>query len=281
MDKWIISLDIDGTTLIDKNRWKNNIEEAHEQTLKAINFLQQLGHYVVINTGRSMYGAKKIYDYLNLKSYAITSAGALISNPHNSKDIFIENSMSEEIIKIFIEEDIIKNNFKEIFIDGIEYCHTFCKVKTPFVDSISVNRKVKIFDNLNFNFNPQNVVISLNLDNDSIQSLIKELNLKYKDKLNITNFHRKGTFAIEINNSISDKGDAVLTLAKNLNIPKERTIAFGDQENDIDMLKKVGVGVAMKNAIPELKKVANKVTCKDNNDGGVGYFLNEFFKLNL
>ena len=64
---------------------------------------------------------------------------------------------------------------------------------------------------------------------------------------------------------------------KRLNIKKEEIIAIGDGENDIDMIKFAGCGIAMGNASIEVKKVAKLVTDTNDNDG-VGKILNEIFK---
>ena len=44
-------------------------------------------------------------------------------------------------------------------------------------------------------------------------------------------------------------------------------IAFGDAENDITMLKYAGIGVAMDNATPEVKAIADEVTLSNDEDG--------------
>lgn len=47
---------------------------------------------------------------------------------------------------------------------------------------------------------------------------------------------------------VLDKGSALLWLADHLGISREETMAFGDGENDIPMIKAAGIGVAMENA---------------------------------
>lgn len=68
------------------------------------------------------------------------------------------------------------------------------------------------------------------------------------------------------------KGRALTLLAKHFGIPIEDTLAFGDYTNDIDMLKAAGHGIAMENAVPQLKAVAEAQT-DDNRSGGVGRFI--------
>ena len=44
-------------------------------------------------------------------------------------------------------------------------------------------------------------------------------------------------------------------------------VAFGDDTNDIDMLSMCGIGVAVDNALPEVKEVASEVTLSNDEDG--------------
>ena len=53
-------------------------------------------------------------------------------------------------------------------------------------------------------------------------------------------------------------------------------IAFGDGLNDVDMLEKCGVGVAMKNALPDVKKKADFITDKNNWEDGIIEFLGKY-----
>ena len=48
---------------------------------------------------------------------------------------------------------------------------------------------------------------------------------------------------------------------------RENTIACGDGYNDISMVKYAGIGVAMENAVDEVKQVADYVTASNNEDG--------------
>ena len=55
-------------------------------------------------------------------------------------------------------------------------------------------------------------------------------------------------------------------------------MAFGDEENDLEMIQAAGIGVAMENAIPQVKAVAQAVT-KNNDADGVAYYLRQYFQL--
>ena len=91
-----------------------------------------------------------------------------------------------------------------------------------------------------------------------------------EDNLNdsIHLYRSKPTY-IEISPKSTDKLKALKHLleANYPSISLKEVIAFGDNYNDIDMLKHVGLGVAMGNAKPELKQVADLVTESNVNDG--------------
>ena len=52
-------------------------------------------------------------------------------------------------------------------------------------------------------------------------------------------------------------------------------MAFGDNDNDLEMLRAAGVAVAMKNATERVQKEADYVTDKTNNEDGIMHFLQE------
>ena len=77
---------------------------------------------------------------------------------------------------------------------------------------------------------------------------------------------------IEISDSAATKGDAMMWLAERLGIDREQIVTFGDSENDITMIKMAGTGVAMGNALDEVKAAADAVT-QTNDDDGVAIYL--------
>ncbi len=74
------------------------------------------------------------------------------------------------------------------------------------------------------------------------------------------------------------KGTAVRHMYEKLGIPRENTYAFGDGINDMEMLQLVGHGIAMGNAIEELKAVAEEVTGSVMENGIAGYFKKYLLK---
>lgn len=95
----------------------------------------------------------------------------------------------------------------------------------------------------------------------------KELEMELIPKLPNCKITRWCPFGIDV---ISKTGGKVTGIKKMLEvhgIGQEEVIAFGDGENDIEMLQFAGIGVAMGNAEPEVKAVADYVTTDIDDDG--------------
>ena len=66
---------------------------------------------------------------------------------------------------------------------------------------------------------------------------------------------------------VSGKVQAIRELTDMLNVPLNEVVAFGDDKNDIDMLKLCGIGVAAGNAISDVKNIADHITLTNDEDG--------------
>lgn len=86
---------------------------------------------------------------------------------------------------------------------------------------------------------------------------------------------KSAPYFLEILDKRVNKGTGVKSLAEALGIKPEEVMAIGDQENDIAMIEYAGMGVAMDNAIPSVKEVANFVT-KSNLEDGVAWAIEKF-----
>ena len=78
----------------------------------------------------------------------------------------------------------------------------------------------------------------------------------------------------QIMNVEATKSKGIFKLAEHWGILPKDIVAFGDDHNDYDMIKKAGIGVAMGNAIEEIKDVADFI-CNTNEDDGVANWLLE------
>jgi Cof subfamily protein (haloacid dehalogenase superfamily) len=83
---------------------------------------------------------------------------------------------------------------------------------------------------------------------------------------------------VEIIKSGISKAVGLKKASEYFNIPAERIIAFGDEDNDLEMLDYAGRGIAMGNAIDKVKTIANEVTLTNEEDG-IGVYLSDLLNL--
>lgn len=111
------------------------------------------------------------------------------------------------------------------------------------------------------------IVKAMFIDQPEILETALEDYTAFAELENRVTFTRSTPFYYEANAKGVSKGSALKKLCEELKITSENLMAIGDGGNDLSMIKFAGNGVAMKNAIPELKKSAQIITADNNHDG--------------
>ena len=263
----IVTIDLDGT-LFDKDKnitWENKL---------AIAKCHDLGVKIVIATGRPISGVLPVLNELGLNS---TSDYAII---YNGTQI-INVGSGEVISSTFITGDVVKELYAESLRLGV-YIHAFringeliTTKHNPYTD---VESKINHVEDHLFDFNKikddDKFIKCMLVDSEeNITRIMKEVNEKYYTEYSMV---RSSKIFLEFLKKGVEKGSALKSLASYLNVKMEDTMAIGDAGNDISMIKAAGIGVAMNNAFPEVKEIADYITENDNNNSGVAEALNKF-----
>ncbi|MBV7271698.1 sugar-phosphatase [Clostridiaceae bacterium UIB06] len=261
----LVALDMDGTLLKeDKTISKEN--------LTAIEKAKENGVKFVLATGRPIKGIEKYLKQLDLigeNDYAVSFNGAVIQNTKTG-EIIAKSYMNLNDLK-YLYELSKKLNVNIHFLTPSS-CVTPKINKYSQLESDLNNIPLEIvdFDNIDKN---TTIVKIMFIDHESIlDKVIKKLPEDINNRYTVL---RSAPYFLEFINKEVNKGFGVKTLAKNLGINQEEIICMGDAENDIHMIKYAGLGVAMGNAFPIVKEVANYVT-KTNEGHGVAHVINKF-----
>lgn len=259
----MIGLDCDGTLL---NNNKELTEYSKEVLLKAI----EQGVVVLAATGRPLSGVPKEITELPGVRYAITTNGARIVDIKEQKVIYealLSPEKIKEILRVFEKYDA----YKDIFCDGTgyasrkdwerleEYIDTpsavdYVRKSRMPVDSLDeiLARKGQLFDKAQAVFK-------------TIED--KEKALEEVQKIEGITATWAYDYNIEVNACGVNKGTGLLQLGEMLGIKREEIMACGDGRNDMEMLREAGFGVAVENAIEEVKKAADYITDTNENEG--------------
>lgn len=102
-------------------------------------------------------------------------------------------------------------------------------------------------------------------------AFMKSIATRYPD---FSFLHISGSDIYDINPKDATKLNGIKTLSEHFNIDLSEVAAFGDDFNDVEMLRECGIGVAMSNAISECRDVA-KYVCGDCDENGVAKWIEE------
>lgn len=107
--------------------------------------------------------------------------------------------------------------------------------------------------------------------NSSCQNAVEKIARKYPmcDMLRYT-----GEDLYRFANRDAVKWNAVKAIAEHYNLSTDTFVAFGDDINDLEMIKECGTGVAVENALDEVKAVADYI-CDTNDNDGMAIWLEE------
>lgn len=264
----LIALDIDGTLL-------NSDKEITTHVYESIQEAKKEGFKVVLSTGRPLQGVTPILEKLNLTDdgdYVICFNGAVVQEV-KSKKVIADIDMSADDFNI-IYNQVCKPNNTNIHINTPT--HLITPQETPHKYTIhesnlnNISIEFKHEDNIDDSIKFCKVMIVDEPERleEIIPSIPKELYEQYT-------IVRSAPFFLEFLNKEANKGTALKALCKNIDLPVEKTIAVGDEENDQHMIKLAGLGVAMGNARESIKEIADYVT-DTNNNHGVAKTINKF-----
>lgn len=258
----LIALDLDDTTL------RSDASLAPE-TAQAIENAVKLGVQVVIASGRAFKSLPQSVLKIDGIRYAICSNGACIEDMHTRTRLLsftLKPRVVEQLLDAFHGERF------EAFVDGQPYCdgeyyrdplHFGCS--PAYVDYVKKTR-IPIDDMPGFMRQHINELDSVDVMCGSLEHK-RELWEKTKQLADVY-VTSSSPRLIEISAAEAGKGAALKRLAQILNIAPQHIAAFGNGDNDADMLAFAGVGIAVKNASALCLAAADYI-CPANDEHGV------------
>lgn len=264
MKPHLIVLDLDGTLLTDE-------KIISPKTKRTLQLAKEQGHHIMIATGRPYRATEMYYRQLQLSTPVVNFNGAFVHHPDDRSWQTIHEPISLPVVTEVVDamqQFPIQNIIAEVMDDVYIHYHD-----EKLIDIFNFgNPKITNGDIRNIlQEHPTSLLIQAN-DHlvDPIRQHLAETHAEVID-------HRRWGapwHVIEIVRHGLNKAVGIDHVAKWMDIPRERIIAFGDEDNDLEMIDYAGVGVAMGNAIDRLKSIADEVT-STNNEDGIAQLLSE------
>ena len=263
----LIALDLDDTTLCSDSRLAPETEKALKRAVSA-------GIEVVVASGRAFKALPAQVLGIGGISYAITTNGAAIERVPDGERLMnfsLRPASAMQILELFGDERL------EAFVDGQPYCDAEYAADPlrygcapAYVEYVRTTRR-PVADMRAF--------ILQNIDRlDSIDVLSEpgahhDALRKKAGTLENVYVTSSSPRLVEISDAAAGKGAALKRLCAMLGVPAEHTAAFGNGDNDADMVRFAGLGVAVKNASKSCLEAAD-IVCASNDELGVAQMIN-------
>lgn len=273
MDIKLVAIDLDGTLL-------HSDRSLSEENRLAIKAAKEAGVQVVLCTGRPLRSMQHLLeeaDLLDDDDIAITYNGGLIQKTKSGEiinEITFNRAECLDIYELskqlnmpvnFIDLDYV---YEPLYPVGVESHYTSTN---RFVPKQNALQFIDVdIDDLPDPFTINKIVISR--PPEELDAVIPNIPTHYHEKYNI---YKSQPFILEVLPQNVDKGYSMRIIGEMLGLEKDQIMGIGDQENDLSLVENAGLGIAMENAIDQVKEAADYIT-KTNDENGVAYAIRKF-----
>ena len=256
--------DLDGTLL-------NSKHEVSNFTVETVKKLKEKNIKFFIATGRSLTAMLPYYEKLGLDTEIISYNGGVVYN-NNFEKIFemtLDDAISRELIKTGREKNLYFHGFS----NEKWLLENYSEMAVIYKGVTSLKENIVNFDELKeLNFNKFMYVN----DEETTQKMYKYIADRFGKEVY---YGLSKPMFLEIMNPNVSKGKAVKFVLEKYNLLPEETMAFGDAENDLDMLSSVKYGTAMSNSKDDVKSHSKYITDHSNEEDGVAKHLKKFLEI--
>lgn len=264
----LIGLDLDGTLF-------NSRKELTAHTCAVLAKAVRRGIHVVPATGRPRVGLPQQLLTIPGIQYAVVTNGAAVCDLRGGKRLFTDCMDSEDAAEILRRtrplevvqgafsgdwgymEDIDRRRIRRL--DLVREMQDYLIASRKVVDDLAAFAREQ-------EEGIEKIVINFIKDETGAPMWREETENVVRDYPNVT-FMSGGIGNIEIIRRGVGKGTALLRLGERLGVAAEEIMAVGDSENDLDMIRKAGLGVAMANSERAVLDCADYVTASNDEDG--------------
>jgi Cof subfamily protein (haloacid dehalogenase superfamily) len=264
--------DVDGTLTDDR-------ENVSERTKNLIFELQKKGVTVSVATQKIFSSVKDLMKNLNLDTYFISANGRYISDLNG-------NVLAESYIKRrFLMKAIELSKKMRV---RIALCNNNEIVYTKENSAITtlphrLGTNYRLVENYSDYQEKVVEIIFISYERKVIRYIQKKMTFPMKMFLDAHYFRissQSSYYNLDVREARVDKCSALKILAKYYKVKKNEVAVIGDWYNDMDLFRFGGLNVALKNAVPRLRYLADYVVNKTNNEDGVGDFLQLLLEVN-
>jgi hypothetical protein len=263
----LLAIDVDGTIV-------DHRDELSEPTRKALVRAGEAGLHVVLATGRRYSRTLHLVEPLGIEVPLVTASGALIKDPRDHRTLYVagfDRGVLRRTLGVVVECGFDPVVCADTYAQGFDFYLARCEVQSPELrEYLSLNAECgRVWSDLAAD-PPPGVFTGFAMGTrDQMLELQRRLEAELPGRLytHVLRSPRYTGFMCEWAPGGVTKWSAIRRLAAGWGIPDEAICAVGDDVNDIAMIRSAGLGVAMGNALPEVKAAADRIAPAQQEDG--------------
>lgn len=278
MELKAIVLDIDGTLLNEEKKLTNRTKEKLIQA-------QKKGIKLILASGRPTQGMLHLAEKLEMdtyEGYLVSYNGSSIYDVKTKEVIFnqtISKKLTKEILRHLAKFNVVTMvDYKDYIYVNDAYFDIDYEIPTGYQNIVHYESRGGNFKVIE----ADDLAVAINTPVNKILVAGKPSYLKENYKEMMTPFENEVTaafsapFYYEYTDLGIDKAKALHEVFPKMGIKPENIVSFGDGQNDRSIIEYAGVGVAMGNAVSEIKDIADEITNTNDSDG-IAKFLDNLF----
>ena len=257
----LLALDMDGTTV-------NNHGEISEATINSLRLAREKGAQICFVTGRSEFEMYPLAEHFPYADYLIVDTGAKITHLATG-EVLLHECLDPREAEIVVDYFLRKKRLLHIkagrfwgatlWDESVEAFARYAKYQPVIIREPSEAPLTEIDSFCVYGY-PSRA---------ALDRLIE------REQLNLYTMHSQPHYYDVLQHGIT-KWHAVSFLAQRLRIPSGDIIAVGNFSNDVEMIKKAGLGIAVRNASEDAKAAADYITRRSNNRNAIGEVVDMF-----
>ncbi|NLK98266.1 Cof-type HAD-IIB family hydrolase [Defluviitalea saccharophila] len=262
----MVAIDMDDTLLNDELRISKENQEAIKKASKK-------GVKIVLCSGRTSLSINSYLEELGLKKedeYGISYNGAVI---FKTKDLEIINQ--EDVSLEYAQYLFVFAKKENVYVQTYQGNDLLVEKSNEYTKRYTAMAGIQAIEIGDFSTGIKEDVIKVLFqdDHEKLVRVAEKIRPWTEGKLHM--FFSK-PYYLEFTSINANKGLAVRKLGQKLGFKKEEIICVGDSFNDLYMIKEAGLGIAMANAHPDIKKAAQYITENDNNHHAIKEVIEKF-----
>ena len=256
----LVAMDLDETLL-------NADKKVSSRTSEILRRLWEKGIHIAIASGRILC-TEQIHasSFCDRASYVAYNGSLVVFEDGTRWEATLSPDVTREIAKYCVEH----RHHMQTYYDEKIYCAKSSPELMSDMDTRNTS-VVEVGDMSKADLPPTPKAVIVDRP-EVVPDIVDDLRKAFPS-LKIT---RSSAWVIEVNPPDVDKAKGLEMVCKNLGITKDDVIVFGDNNNDLTMIQWAGCGVAVANALPEIKEIADRVSPKEMSEG-VAAVLEEVF----